>query len=270
VRVTAETKFAIVPEWLVYAEVSDVAVRLYAVLARHADQNGRSHPSRSRLAELMRCSTKTVDRAAKELAALGALDIHDRFRGKAQTSNEWHIRTSDPATPLSLPLDRGDISVPRGGDVDVSQNENQFEREVVLTPPTPPTSVLPTLAPSARARDPIYETLFVLAAGQTYSSEARRQLTKTEAELLNAASREISATGISADELSQSIAAWPSVFPDATCTPHAVKKHLATLRAATNGMVARRGAPSPLDQTTAQAARIGEERREERKRRQVV
>jgi DNA-binding transcriptional MocR family regulator len=270
VKVTTETKFAIVPEWLVYAEVSDVAVRLYAVLARHADQNGRSHPSRSRLAELMRCSTKTVDRAAKELAALGALDVNDRFRGKAQTSNEWHIRTSDPATPLSLPLDRGDISVPRGGDVDVSQNESQSEREVVLTPRTPPTSVLPTLAPAARAKDPIYEVLFLLAAGQPYNGEARKRLTKTEADQLNAASREISATGISAADLHEAIAAWPAVFPDATCTPHAVKKYLATLIAASNGMVARRGAPSMLDQTVAEAARVREKREERKRRREVV
>lgn len=256
-RVTAETKFAVLPEWLLYADIGDAAVRLYAVLARHADREGRSHPSRGRLAELMRCSTKTVDRALKDLVAVGAVEVEKRFLNGSPTTNRFHLRTSDPATPVSLPLDTtgGSDTSDEGVGTQVSHGTKAIERKGVPTTTTPPTSVLPTLAPTARRSDGLYEVLFALETGLPYSKENRRTLTRTAAEAIEPALAEIRATGIGPEELAAAIAAWPRVMGPATCTANAVKKHLPRLRAAANGFVARRET-SDLEDTLAQVRRM--------------
>lgn len=71
--IRVDVRFTQVPEWVLDAEISDRAVRLYGVLGRYADANGRSFPGRETLAERLRCSKDSVDRAMKELEQIGAL-----------------------------------------------------------------------------------------------------------------------------------------------------------------------------------------------------
>ena len=74
-----ERRFAIIDEWLLDLDISDRAVRLYAVLARYADsETHKAYPSRDTLAERLRCSTKSVDRAAQELVESGAMTKQHR------------------------------------------------------------------------------------------------------------------------------------------------------------------------------------------------
>jgi hypothetical protein len=74
-----ERRFAIIDEWLLDLDISDRAVRLYAVLARYADsETHKAYPSRETLAERLRCSTKSVDRAAQELVESGAMTKQHR------------------------------------------------------------------------------------------------------------------------------------------------------------------------------------------------
>ena len=74
-----ERRFAIIDEWLLDLEISDRAVRLYAVLARYADsETHKAYPSRDTLAKRLRCSTKSVDRAAQELVDSGAMTKQHR------------------------------------------------------------------------------------------------------------------------------------------------------------------------------------------------
>ena len=50
----ADNYFAVVPEWLIYSEISAQAVRVYCVLARHADKDTtKSFPSHNRIAKLI-------------------------------------------------------------------------------------------------------------------------------------------------------------------------------------------------------------------------
>ncbi len=76
-----EGYFAVVPEYVLDADVSPQAVRLYAVLRRYADQRTlRCHPSRETLAGRLHVSSpKVVDRASKELVAIGVLEIIPRW-----------------------------------------------------------------------------------------------------------------------------------------------------------------------------------------------
>ncbi len=93
-------RFAIVPEWLLDADVSDCAVRLYAVLLRYGHTSGARMPSRALLARrLKKGSVDTVDRAMKELVALGAVTVERRRNGRVNLTNRYHLRASDPSSP---------------------------------------------------------------------------------------------------------------------------------------------------------------------------
>jgi helix-turn-helix protein len=110
--------FTIVPEWLLDAEISDRALRLYAVLGRYADRNGRAHPTRRRLAERLRCSLNSLDRARQELEQAGALEIDRRFSADGDpTSSMYTLRRGIPTA--------GERGIPTGA----AQNENQVERD---------------------------------------------------------------------------------------------------------------------------------------------
>jgi hypothetical protein len=92
-----EDRFAIVPEWLLDADISDAAVRLYAVLLRYGQSSGSRMPSRATLARRLRKrSTDSVDRAMKELVGIGAVRIEHRYSGAQRLTNAYHVRTSRP------------------------------------------------------------------------------------------------------------------------------------------------------------------------------
>ena len=102
-----DARFAIVPEWVLDAPISDCAVRLYAVLLRYGQTSGARMPGRSTLARRLRKqSVDTVDRAMKELVGLGAVAVEHRRDGTRQLTNRYLVRTllekggrSDAATP---------------------------------------------------------------------------------------------------------------------------------------------------------------------------
>jgi len=129
--------FTIIPEWLLDAEVSDGAVRLYGILGRYADEEGRSFPSRGLLAQRMRTTTKSVDRRVQELVQVGALVVEHRL-ADSPSGNQFHrsniywLKRADPrgvGTQLSLGGD-ADVStvgtvMSLGGDTGVAHNESQ-------------------------------------------------------------------------------------------------------------------------------------------------
>lgn len=104
-EVRASDYFAIVPEWLLHAEISGNAVRLFAILHRYANSRLEAWPSRKTIAAAMRCSTATVDRAREELVEVGALTVIQRTTDAGDpTSNLYilHMR----------PVDNGEKSSP--------------------------------------------------------------------------------------------------------------------------------------------------------------
>ena len=126
-ELVVEDRFAIVPEWLLDADISDAAVRLYAVLLRYGQSSGARMPSRATLARrLHKKSTDTVDRALKALVDIGAVTIEHRYDGAQRLTNPYHIRTSRPGrVGPPTPTDGGSRTVaatpnerPRSGRVD--------------------------------------------------------------------------------------------------------------------------------------------------------
>ena len=93
----ADNYFAVVPEWLIYSEVSAQAVRVYCVLARHADKDTtKSFPSHNRIAKLIGVSNSTVRNALKELTDLGAVVVEHRYDKETghQRSNNYYLINS--------------------------------------------------------------------------------------------------------------------------------------------------------------------------------
>lgn len=82
--------FAIIPEWVLQADISANAVRLYGILNRFANGNGRAWPSRNTLADLMRVSKGTIDRAKTELVDIGALLVEQRTNPAGDPSSNLY------------------------------------------------------------------------------------------------------------------------------------------------------------------------------------
>jgi hypothetical protein len=110
--------FARLPEWVLDAAISDKAVRLFAVLLRHADKGGKAFPSRARIADRLHCSIDSVDRAMAELKHLGAVHVEQQGGrpGEAWKTNIYRLlrqpsRTA-AATPGRMPADNLAAPVP--------------------------------------------------------------------------------------------------------------------------------------------------------------
>lgn len=104
-RGVSKERFVIVPEWIIDAEVSALAVRVWAVLRSYADNgSGEAWPSRSTLAKRCLVSVDSVDRALKELVKVKALMI---TRRKGQNG--------EPLTNLFRLVIHNDAAVRRQG-----------------------------------------------------------------------------------------------------------------------------------------------------------
>jgi hypothetical protein len=92
-----EQHFAIVPEWVLDADISDAALRLYAVLLRYGQTSGQRMPSRAVLAARLRKRSKdSVDRALKELVRVGAVVVQRRRDGNVYLTNCYIVRSTPP------------------------------------------------------------------------------------------------------------------------------------------------------------------------------
>lgn len=108
-----DRRFAIIDEWLLDLPVSDRAIRLYAILARYADNDThKAYPSRATLADRLNCSLASVDRAATELVTNGAMSK----RLRANSSIVYTLHTAAPEGVItqdkggSSPVTRGVIT----------------------------------------------------------------------------------------------------------------------------------------------------------------
>jgi hypothetical protein len=95
--VVEEPKFAIVPEWVIDAAISDGAFRLYSLLLRYGNSSGCRMPSRQTLARRLRRSVDAIDRAMRQLTQAGIVRVEHRRSGEQFLSNRYHVRTTAPA-----------------------------------------------------------------------------------------------------------------------------------------------------------------------------
>ena len=259
------------------AKGSELLVLL--LVANHAGSEDHSTwVSATTLAAEARMSERQVRRILQRLATpveeggLGELEITPR-PGRPSVLRlllpGQDVRGPDvrrPEGPEPQMSATPDIAMSGTPDTAMSDEPSEPSRTVSSTPPArdlpavglslPPQGggapSVPRVLERDREVDPIFEALYLLEAGEPYTPEGRRRLTRKAAAALNAAAAEIRATGISAAELRAAIAAWPRLMGSATCTAHAVAKHLPRLLAAARGVVASRG---ELDEVAAEVER---------------
>lgn len=91
--IQSDIRFSIIPEWVIDAEISDRAIRIYGILARYADNETlQAFPSRDLIAKRAHCHPKSVDRALEELIGIGAVLKHHRKSGNGFMSNIYTLR----------------------------------------------------------------------------------------------------------------------------------------------------------------------------------
>jgi len=113
-EVESDLKFSIIPEWLLDANISHKAVRIYALIARYADnQTLTAWPARGTLAARAKCTIKSVDRAITELISVGALEKELRRDESGQQSSLYTLRRMRGATKTTQ---GGRQNSHRGGD----------------------------------------------------------------------------------------------------------------------------------------------------------
>jgi hypothetical protein len=90
-------RLAVMPQWVLDADVSDRAIRLYGMLACYRQSSGSRMPSLSTLARRLRAPEPAdVDVALHELAAVGAVRIQVRTYGRGRLISSYEMRTVRP------------------------------------------------------------------------------------------------------------------------------------------------------------------------------
>jgi hypothetical protein len=92
--------WAVVPGWVINADINDKALRLYALLSLFADggtRNGGTTRNRKGLAARLGCSVDTIDRASASLEEIGAIKKLAHFdRSGDQGANRWIVYRVPP------------------------------------------------------------------------------------------------------------------------------------------------------------------------------
>lgn len=128
--VKSEQYFAIIPEALLYDKsLSANAVRLYGILNRYANNQGKAWPSRKTLADQMALSVATVDRAKEELEGAGWLGVEHRVGPAGDpTSNVYTLYTTSSQVMRGSPTHEG-TGTPTGDDLKrVNRKQSQTKQ----------------------------------------------------------------------------------------------------------------------------------------------
>jgi hypothetical protein len=202
-RLKVEVEFAVVPIWLLTADISAQAVRVYAILSRLAYKTRTPHPSYKELAETARCSLATARRAVAELAEIEAVKVEHRVDGRGQDANGYLVMVS---RPLLIGEQAGlfmDEQAPR------SQVSTPKEKEEVQDKKP--------LATKAK-QDPIWDGFVAWLA--------REPETETERGAWNKAAKQLRDIEVdSVDEVVRRGLLYGRRYPEAARTPNALVAH---------------------------------------------
>lgn len=102
----SDSFFAIVPDWVIFSEISARAKLLYSILSLHCNYSTRETTlGRKALARMMGdCSLDTIDRLKGELVGIRALEIRkQKTRAGAHAHNVYIVRRYHPDATLAAP-----------------------------------------------------------------------------------------------------------------------------------------------------------------------
>lgn len=95
--------FAMIPRWLLHDDSVTPAAKLtYAILSSHADEHGVCFPSHPTIARTSGLSVSSVQRAIKELTALGLVAQESRRRSSGARSTNRYVLAIAKAVDKSV------------------------------------------------------------------------------------------------------------------------------------------------------------------------
>lgn len=204
--------FAIIPEWVLDAPISDRACRLYAILSRYADAVGYAWPSRRTLAERLGRSVDALDRAMRELVDMGMVTVAPRYTDAGdRTSNGYTIARMRPATmPVGSRTNAATGSrtnAATGGRDSAALmrtigNENQGEHGGAVTGTAP-----------VRARDDVWDAMLAVCGIDP------TQITKASRGAYNRAAADLRTIAATPHDIAERAAVFRRRWPDASLTP---------------------------------------------------
>lgn len=145
-RLTQEEPWAKIPHWVVmHPDLDASAIRVYAVLSKHANKARHSFPGLIKLAEEARMSKTTVIKALSQLESAGAVIIkRERMANNRHRVNLYHLplnRVSPESVLPDIPitaLPGTEIGLPSGAETEQELDlKNQLTRELESSKPIP-------------------------------------------------------------------------------------------------------------------------------------
>lgn len=92
-------RFAMIPEAMIYSDLSGTAIKVFGALLRHGVDPAHCYPSHKRLANLCRLSVPTVKRAIADLEDSGWVTvIHRKSTAGGQASNGYRLHQQGKET----------------------------------------------------------------------------------------------------------------------------------------------------------------------------
>lgn len=227
--------YAVTPAWLLEADISDRAFRLYCYLALRVNRDkGYAWPTRKRIADALRCSPKSVDRAVQELIEIGAIEVRKRRSEYGDwDSNIYVVRhvqgVASPVTPLvtgdqGLAMgDQGgrDTGDARGRDTGDALINNHLE----LTTEEPWNVVKPRSEDDHSNHQPLFIALV------TALNINPREITPPLGAEIGKAAKNLRTINADPAEVPVRADRYRRKFPKAALTPSALAKHWASLGA---------------------------------------
>lgn len=125
--------WALVPEALLYDHrLSDKAVRVYGCLVRHGDDPSNCYPSQARIAGLIGCEQRSIQRPLKQLVEAGwVVKVARHDANGLRVSDGFYVRRQLPIAALESAVSaHEDVDGPRD-DAQGDRAESSDEREQV-------------------------------------------------------------------------------------------------------------------------------------------
>lgn len=146
-HVRLDFAFAPVPEALLYGSMSDKAVRVWATLARHGTSVDDCYPSHRRIAELIGCAARSVQRPLQELEEAGWVRRVPRFLPSGERTSDGFV-VYTVARTTDAPTAQENADPPRSG-TRTPRAQERVEREPLNE--SQGTSIAPAAPSTAKA-----------------------------------------------------------------------------------------------------------------------
>ena len=223
-KIEADNYFAIIPEWILAADISPRAKNLYCILWTYADRkDGSCYPSVTTLSKRVGVSRANTHKLINELLDLGAITKQNRVKDNVKQTNLYFLITSKPSVVDDTTTSSSIVDDTRGSIADdtrvvsetihrtITKELKPIEQEYVEKP-----QVNKIDEDVLKQRKSLYR-VFVDELGY----EPRSQMEKSG---WFKVCKELAEVGVTTDMLKGSILAYKKHWNNIDITPYAINK----------------------------------------------